>query len=76
MQKFILSYLDKTVNDIFDDGKSFCFGEAFPLFKVGTEIPLGAEFGNDVAMGGLAYNFIASEDVSMLQFGECLDLAI
>ena len=76
MQKFILSNIDKTVNDIFDNGESLCFRKTFPLFKVGTEVSLRAKLGYDVAMGGLAYNFIASEDVRMFQFGQCLDLAI
>ena len=76
MQKFILSDIDKTVNDISDNGKGLCLRKTFPLFEVGTQISLRAEFGYDVAMGGLAYNFIASEDVRMFQFGQCLDLAI
>lgn len=76
MQELVLTDLEVPDDDIFHDRKDFAFRQAFSLFEVGTEIPLRAEFRDDVAVGGLPDNFVASEDVGVFEFGEGLDLAV
>lgn len=72
----VLADLEIAVNNIFHNGQSLTFRNSFAFLEVGTEIALRAQFCDDVAVSCLADHLIAPENVGVLQFGECLDLAI
>lgn len=76
MQKFIFADLEVAANDIFHDWEHFWFWDFAFLFEERAKVALLTEFCDDVAVSGFSDDLIASENVGVLEFCECLNFAI
>ena len=65
--------VEQPLEDIFDDGGSFVLVEVALLSESGFEVPLVAEFGDDVAVAVAGEDLEAFEDIGVAQLLQDID---
>ena len=75
MQKPLVSDLDESWNNIFQNPHCFDFSELPFVLEESTQVALVAEFRDNVAMRNLPDNIVALEYVAMMNCFQGFDLA-
>ena len=73
MDDVFFGQVEQPLEDIFDDGGSFVLVEVALLSESGFEVPLVAEFGDDVAVAVAGEDLEAFEDIGVAQLLEDVD---
>jgi hypothetical protein len=69
MEESFLTHLDKAFNDILEDFEGFSLWNSSLFLDQVAQIALVAELGNNVAVGGLAHDVKAPQDISVVESG-------
>lgn len=63
MEEVVVPDLNVAVEDVLDDREGVGLGNSPLFFEERGEVTLGAELGDDVAVGGLTDHFVAPQDI-------------
>lgn len=76
MQKVATGYFKKSLTNISNQSANLILSELFLLFKELREVPLVAEFGDNVAVVGCGENIVTLQDIGMADSFEGLYFAV